>query len=457
MRLSRTAWGKAEPAPVRIAHLGLGAFHRAHQAWFTDAVSHDDPWGIAAFTGRSADAARVLTEQDGLFTLLVRAAEGDDAHIVSSISRAVDGSDTAAFTGCLADPAVAILTLTVTEAGYCLSADGRIDLTHSAVAADRERLIAGLDTAEPLQTAPGRVIAGLVARRRADAGPLAIVPCDNVADNGGMLRSVIEDFANTIDPGLADWIAASVAFVSTAVDRITPRTAAEDLPTAAIRTGWVDHTPVVTEPFREWVLAGEFPAGQPDWQNAGARFVENVAPFEERKLWLLNGAHSLLAYSGLLRGHTTIAQAIGDDTCQCWVERWWTQASAHLGQPEQELREYREQLVRRFTNPRIHHLLSQIAMDGTQKLRMRAIPVLRRELSAGRRGAAGLRMLASWMEYVRSAPAQLTDPLADSLRHTAQAPRREAYRALLGLLDPELAENHAVIADLDDIGRWCHD
>ncbi|MFJ9033212.1 mannitol dehydrogenase family protein [Streptomyces sp. NPDC102274] len=437
---------------MRIAHLGLGAFHRAHQAWWTGAVSQDDPWGIAAFTGRGPAAATVLAGQDGLFTLLVRAPDGDEAHVVSSISRAVDGSDTAAFTGCLADPAVGILTLTVTEAGYCRGADGRIDLTHPAIAADRQRLLAGLDTAEPLRSAPGRVVAGLLARRRADAGPLAIVPCDNLTDNGGVSRSVIRDFAETVDPGLTDWIADSVAFVSTAVDRITPRTHADDLVAAAARTGWDDQAPVVTEPFREWVLAGDFPAGRPAWQDAGARFVDDVTPFEERKLWLLNGAHSILAYGGLGRGHSTVVQAIADDTCRRWVEEWWVEASAHLGQPQGQLREYRAQLLLRFQNPRIRHLLSQIAMDGSQKLRMRAIPVLRRELAAGRRGEAALRMLACWIAYVRASPADLTDPLADSLRQAARAPWREACRGLLSVLDAELAENDGVIADLDSMG-----
>jgi fructuronate reductase len=297
------------------------------------------------------------------------------------------------------------------------------------------------------------VIAGLLARRRADAGPLAIVPCDNLTDNGGVLRSMIEEFADVIDPGLREWIAGSVSFVSTAVDRITPHTTPEDLDTAAGLTGWADHTPVVTEPFSEWVLAGDFPAGRPAWEDAGARFVDDVAPYEQRKLWLLNGAHSTLAYGGLMRGHSTVAQAVADGTCRRWVDEWWAEASAHLGQPELELREYREQLLRRFTNPRIRHLLSQIAMDGSQKLRVRAIPVLRRELAAGRRGAAALRMLASWITYVRSVPAELNDPLAARLRLAAQAPRHQASRALLGVIDTELAEDDAIIADLNDIER----
>jgi fructuronate reductase len=289
-------------------------------------VSPDDPWGIAAFTGRSAGAAKVLAEQDGLFTLLVRAAEGDQAQLVSAISRAVDGADTDAFTACLADPAVRVLTLTVTEAGYCRREDG------------------GLDT---------------------------------------------------------------------------------------------------TEPFREWVLAGDFPGGRPAWEQEGALVVDDVTPYEQRKLWLLNGAHSILAYGGLLRGHATVADAIADETCRRWVDEWWDQASAHLCQPAPMLADYRERLLRRFANPRIRHLLSQIAMDGSQKLRVRVVPVLRRERAAGRPGGAALRVLACWIAYLRSAPADLHDPPVQRLR--AQT------RDMLSVLDSELAGESGLVADLDEL------
>jgi fructuronate reductase len=426
-----------------MVHLGVGAFHRAHQAWWTGAVSPDDPWGIAAFTGRSAGAATVLAEQDGLFTLLVRAAEGDQAQLVSAISRAVDGADTDAFTACLADPAVRVLTLTVTEAGYCRREDGGLDTTDPAVVADQQRLTRRLAVGEPTRSAPGRVIAGLLRRRHADAGPLAIVPCDNLTDNGGGLRRVLLEFADAVDPALAGWIEESVSFVSTTVDRITPRTTADDLAAAARLTGWTDRAPVVTEPFREWVLAGDFPGGRPAWEQEGALVVDDVTPYEQRKLWLLNGAHSILAYGGLLRGHATVADAIADETCRRWVDEWWDQASAHLCQPAPMLADYREQLLRRFANPRIRHLLSQIAMDGSQKLRVRVVPVLRRERAAGRPGGAALRVLACWIAYLRSAPADLYDPPVQRLRVRT--------RDMLSVLDSELAGESGLVADLDEL------
>lgn len=428
--------------PVRMAHLGLGAFHRSHQAWWTGAVGRSDPWGIAAFTGRSAVAASVLSAQDGLYTLLVRGADADQAEVVSAISRAIDGADTVAFTDCLADPAVRILTLTVTEAGYCRDGNGGADRADPAVAADLAALARG-DL--PLRTAPGRVLAGLRARRRADAGPITMVPCDNLSGNGDVLRRVVLDLAEQVDSRLAAWIGDSVSFVCTAVDRITPRSTAEDQARAARLTRRTDQAPVVTEPFREWVLAGDFPAGRPPWEEADARFVDDVTPYEQRKLWLLNGAHSILAYGGLLRGHRTIADAIADDSCRGWVHDWWAEASRHLPQSVESLAGYQAQLGGRFANPRIQHLLTQVAADGTQKLRMRAVPILRRERAASRRGTAALRMIACWIAYLRTEPPDLADPLAGRLLVTRRT------RDLLAFIAPDLAEDDTVVADLDEL------
>jgi fructuronate reductase len=425
-----------------MAHLGLGAFHRSHQAWWTGAVGRSDPWGIAAFTGRSAVAASVLSAQDGLYTLLVRGADADRAEVVSAISRAIDGADTVAFTGCLADPAVRVLTLTVTEAGYCRDGNGGADRADPAVAADLAALAGG---GLPLRTVPGRVLAGLRARRRADAGPVAMVPCDNLSGNGDVLRRVVLDLAEQVDSRLAAWIGESVSFVCTAVDRITPRSTAEDQARAAWLTGRTDQAPVVTEPFREWVLAGDFPAGRPPWEEADARFVDDVTPYEQRKLWLLNGAHSMLAYGGLLRGHRTIADAIADDSCRGWVHDWWAEASRHLPQSVESLAGYQAQLGGRFANPRIQHLLTQVAADGTQKLRMRAVPILRRERAASRRGMAALRMIACWIAYLRTEPPDLADPLAGRLLITRRT------RDLLAFIAPDLAEDDAVVADLDEL------
>lgn len=440
LTLSRTA----QPAPVRMVHLGLGAFHRAHQAWWTGVVSREDPWGIAAFTGRSPATATLLAAQGGLYTVLVRAAEGDRAEEVSSISRAVDGADTAALTSCLADPAVRVLTLTVTEAGYRRGGDGGLDFADPAVTADRH-VLAARTGAVPVRTIPGRILCGLRARRDADAGPIAVVPCDNLIGNGGALRRVVLELAEAIDLSLVTWIAESVSFVSTTVDRITPRTTSSDLDAVARLTGRSDHAAVVTEPFREWVLAGDFPAGRPAWEQEHALLVEDITPYERRKLWLLNGAHSLLAYAGLLRGHVTVAEAVADETCQRWVREWWSEVAVHVPQSTAVLANYQDQLLNRFANPRMQYLLTQIAADGSQKLRVRALPIVSLERGAGRRGGAGLRILACWIAYLRTEPDELCDPLAGQLRAA------RSVSDVLALLDAELAADADIVADLHEL------
>ena len=212
-----------------------------------------------------------------------------------------------------------VVTLTVTEAGYLRGADGGLDRGRPDVRADIEALRG--DPRALVRTAPGRLVAGLAARRRADAGPITLVPCDNLPDNGAVAARVVRDLAELVDPALADGSTESVATVTTMVDRITPRTTPEDRRAVADATGLDDRAPVVTEPFSEWVLSGAFAAGRPRWEDAGATFTDDVEPFEQRKLWLLNGGHSLLAYAGSIRGHATVAEAAADDTCRAWLER----------------------------------------------------------------------------------------------------------------------------------------
>lgn len=314
---------RSTPAlPVRHVHLGLGAFHRAHQAWYTH-VAGDA--GIAAFTGRRPDAAVPLAAQDGLYHLLVRSASGDRAELVTSLSGAYDGADLGAWTEAVASPEVGVLTLTVTEAAYRRSPSGSLDLSDPSIAADVASIPGGV-----ARTVPGRLVLALASRRASDAGPLAVVPCDNLLDNGPTVASVVVSLAGAVSASLAEWISSNVSFVSTTIDRITPATTASDVAEVASLTGFADAAPVVTEPFTEWVLAGAFPSGRPAWETGGARFVDDVTPFEQRKLWLLNGSHSLLAYAAPLRGHATVADAVADPVCRDWVEAWFELASVFL-------------------------------------------------------------------------------------------------------------------------------
>jgi len=423
-------------APVRIVHLGLGAFHRSHQAWFTQHAGDAGEWGIASFTGRRPDAAHVLAAQDGLFTVVERSDSGDSFEVVGSIVEAVDGADVQRLVALLASPQTAVVTLTITEAAYGLGAD------------DVPRLLAGDQPATPL----GRLVRGLAARREADAGPLAVVSCDNLSDNGNVARSALLGLARDVDAGLAGWIEATISFVSTSVDRITPRTTAEDVALVARQCGYRDEAPVVAEPFRNWVLSGEFPAGRPRWEDAGALFVDDIEPYENRKLWLLNGAHSILAYAGQLRGHATVAQALADPVCLDAVEEFWDEASHHLTGHHLGIPEYRAALLERFGNARIAHHLAQIAMDATTKLRMRALPVLAAERAAGRSGNGAARMIAAWAAYVEGNPS-LQDPQAGAVAKANGLAGTDRTAALISLLDHELARDSAVVNLVHKLSR----
>ena len=442
--LSRAA-GHGRPAPpVRLVHLGLGNFFRAHQAWYTEHAPDPEQWGIAAFEGRGSRLAQTLGAQDGLYTLVTRAAAGDRFEVIGSVSRAHASADHDAWLGYLASPQVRAVTVTITEAGYLRGTDGGLDRTRDEVQADVATL--RRDPTARVLTAPARLVAGLAARRRADAGPLTLIPCDNLPDNGAVATRVVADLADMVDPGLADWSGGSLSTVTTMVDRITPRTAPEDIVAVSEATGLRDDAPVVTEPFREWVLSGAFPAGRPRWEDAGATFTDDIIPFERRKLWLLNGGHSLLAYAGAIRGHETVADAVADEVVRGWLVQWWTEASRHLSQGEDELAVYRTALLDRFANSRIRYLLAQIATDGSQKLPVRILPTLRQERAAGRTSAGATLVLGAWVAHLRGAGTPVVDVRANEIVPLAGGPLPDAARRVVTYLDPTLGADADVVA-----------
>jgi fructuronate reductase len=420
----------AAPAPVRIIHLGLGHFFRAHQAWYTAHASDAAQWGIAAFTGRSSASADALTRQDGLFTLVERGPDTDRLEVVTSVVEAVAGQDVERLDAFARDPQVAIITLTVTESGYRLTSAGLPDLDDGDVRADLDALRSDRPAAS---TILGRLTTVFRARRDADAGPIAIVPCDNIPGNGDLVARGVTAYAELADPALAAWITANVSFVSTSVDRITPHS--DEVPAVVPDAGWLDDLTVITEPFSDWVLAGEFPAGRPDWESAGARFVDDIEPWENRKLWLLNGAHSLLTFAGIPRGLHTVAEAIADPECRALVESFWEEAVACLPQGTEHAG-YRSQLIERFANPRIVHRLAQIAAEATTKVEFRFAAVAERSIDAGRDASASARALATWIAWLRTDPGAV-DVRADAVA-TAQA-SGDPVPALIGLVSPKLA------------------
>ncbi len=443
-RLTRGRGGARAAAPVRLVHLGLGSFFRAHQAWYTDRAPDADAWGHTAFGGREGILADALTSQDCLYTLVTRAADGDRFDVVSSLTSAHPADDHQAWLESVADRRVAAITVTVTEAGYLRGVDGGLNRARDDVLSEITAL--RRDPTAAVRTVPARLLAGLAARRRADSGPIALVPCDNLPANAAVLARVVHDLAESVDAALADWITTSVSTVATVVDRITPRTSADDTRAVSAATGIVDDAPVVTEAFSEWVLSGSFPAGRPAWHDAGATFTEDVTPFEHRKLWLLNGGHSLLAYAGLLRGHTTVAESVADDTCRGWLHAWWAEAAASLDLPGAEVARYRSALLERFANPRMRHQLAQIAADGSQKLPVRVLPTLRAERAAGRVPAGASGILASWVCHLRGPAAAVSDVRAAELVALAAGRLVDAVPRVLAVLDPALADDRDLVA-----------
>lgn len=444
-RLSRQAGAGRAAAPVRIVHLGLGNFFRAHQCWYTDHAPDAADWGIAAFTGRR-DSVLVgeLNEQQGLYTFVARDNDRDRFEVMSSLSRAHAAAENQAWLRYMAAPELAAVTVTVTEAGYQRGPNGGLDTARPEVQADVAALRA--DLTAPVRTAPGRLLAGVAARRAADGAPFALVPCDNTPGNGALARQVVQELAQLIDPDLATWFTESVSVVTTMVDRITPATTSGDVRTVGDATRFDDRCPVIGEPFAEWVLSGAFPAGRPRWDSAGATFTDDATPYENRKLWLLNGAHSLLAYAGSIRGHATVAQAIADDTCQSWVQEWWTAAGGHLDQPKSDLAAYREALLRRFANVRMIDRLDRIAADGSQKLPIRIIPVLRNDRTAGRLPAGVTRVLAAWICHLRGWGAPVNDARSDDVVPLAAGELAAAVPRLLDRLELGLGGDVDVVA-----------
>ena len=402
-----------------IVHLGVGAFHRAHQAVYVDDILASNPdWAIVGASLRSSTAAEALNPQDGLYTLTVNGSSESRSRIVGSLIEVIDasvGSET--ILQRMADPATRIVSLTVTEKGYCIDpATGHLDQNHNDIAAD-------MKVPSRPRSAPGIVVEALRRRKAAGTGPFTVLCCDNLPENGQVICSAVLEMAALRDASLSVWIEQNVTFPSTMVDRIVPATTPEDADAISAETGMVDAAPVVTEPFSQWVVEDRFCAGRPPWEDAGVTFVEDVRPFEEMKLRMLNGSHSTLAYIGYLAGHETVADAIADPKLYALVHDMMTlEVIPTLDMPHGvDLFAYRDALLHRFANRSLKHRTWQIAMDGSQKLPQRLLSTIRDRLAAGEpfeRLACGV---AGWMRYVTGTDMageliDVRDPLADELR-----------------------------------------
>lgn len=354
-----------------IVHLGMGNFHRAHQAVATDDAlgAGEAGWGIAGISLRSPAVRGALAAQDGLYSLTLRDRGRNRHRIIGAIRQVLTLPDgPGAAIARIADPAIRIVSLTVTEKGYCVTHDGALrdddaDLRHDLKAASAPRTTLGL------------LAAGLRARRDTGAGPVTLLSCDNLAGNGRLLRLGLAAFVVQVQPDLATWIEENVRFPCTMVDRIVPATTDALRREVSEAFGIDDAAPVEAEPFFDWVIEDDFAAGRPEWERSGAVFVADATPFEEMKLRFLNGAHTTLAAAGRLRGSVTVAEAMDDPVCRDLMAALWRDSAATLA-PGLDAAAYTDRLSQRFANTALHHRLEQIAKDGSRKVPQRLIAPL---------------------------------------------------------------------------------
>ncbi|RMN19485.1 hypothetical protein ALQ63_01586 [Serratia plymuthica] len=425
----------------RMVHIGFGAFHRAHQALLTDRVLNRQggDWGICEISlSGGVPLFQSLRLQEHLYSVLEKGATGNQVIVIGavneSVHRKLEGIE--AVLEKLAEPQVAIVSMTITEKGYCIEpGSGKLDLQHEAIRAD---------LANPGQpaTVPGILVEALRLRLERGLPAFTLLSCDNIPENGHVLRNAIIGLAQERDGMLAEWIARQVSFPSTMVDRIVPAATPETLADIAAALGGVhDECAIACEPFIQWVVEDNFVAGRPAWELAGAQLVDDVLPFEQMKLRMLNGSHSFLAYLGYLGGY----QYIND----CMADESYRRAAHHLMLAEQaptlsvsgiDLAAYAAQLIERYSNPALQHRTWQIAMDGTQKLPQRMLDSVRWHLQHGG-SYAGLALgVAAWMRYVSGVddagqPIDIRDPLLPALQQRVAATPDDEQRvkALLGL------------------------
>jgi fructuronate reductase len=443
-------------AGAGIVHFGLGAFHRAHQAVYTEeaVAAAGGDWGIVAVAPRRRQLVDTLAAQDGLFSVTSLDGAGARTRAVGALAGVRHApSDPLAVAALLADPAIRVVTLTVTEKAYLLDpANGRL-LVDDPLRAE----LSG--QADPL-TVPGLLVAGLRARARADAGPIALVSCDNLPANGRRLRSAVTQALALAGPSAAaaaEWVEANVTFPCTMVDRIVPATTPATLATARTALGVVDLAAVAAEPYRQWVIEDDFPAGRPAWQAAGAVLTHDAGPYERLKLRCLNGVHSALAYLGALAGCETIAESLALPGLPAVLERFVAEDIAPSLDPPDGLSvlDYGRSVLDRFANPAIGHRTWQVAMDGSQKLPQRVLHTIedRRSVGASPRWAA--LVVAAWMRFVSGyddagRPLPLDDPLAEEIRKALTGSDRNPGAAVDALLQldqvfaPELADDQVI-------------
>lgn len=433
------AWDR-DKLVSRIVHLGFGAFHRAHQAVYADilAAEHGSDWGYTEVNLIGGEQQIVdLNNQHNLFTVAEMSADAWTARVVGVVKRAlhaqVDGLETVLAAMC--EPQVAIVSMTITEKGYCHSpATGQLMLDHPFISAD-------LQNPHQPKSAPGVIVEALARRKAAGLPPFTVMSCDNMPENGHVTRNVIGTYARALDAELAAWIEQNVTFPSTMVDRIVPAITPDTLDKIEQITGVRDPAGVACEPFRQWVIEDNFVAGRPEWEKAGAELVSDVLPFEEMKLRMLNGSHSFLAYLGYLAGYQHINECMDDENFRLAAHALMLNEQAPtLNVKGVDLTRYADLLIERYSNTGLRHRTWQIAMDGSQKLPQRMLDSVRWHLAHHSRFDLLAMGIAGWMRYVggvdeRGNSIDVSDPLLPVLREAiSRSEQGEArVKALLGI------------------------
>ncbi|MBD1577517.1 MULTISPECIES: mannitol dehydrogenase family protein [Vibrio] len=408
-----------QASTVGIVHLGFGAFHRAHQALITDTLMREigGNWKIVGVNWGGIDVKSQLSPQDNLYTVGVGYNEDLTLHVVGSVDRIINSDESDEVLKYMHSSDVKVVSLTITEKGYCHNpANGHLNLEHPFIVHD----LANLDKPK---SAIGFLINAIQYRRNNNIAPFTPLTCDNLPENGHVLEQVVLDFAEAYDPELHTWIKANIKFPCTMVDRIVPRTTDDDVKKIEQVLGLVDHACVMTEPFLQWVIEDKFINERPAWDQTSISnivFTDNVVPFEEMKLRLLNGTHSAIAYLGYLSGYQTVSETMNDDKFKTFVRYLMdTEISPSIHIEGIDLGAYKDSLIERYENAALQHRTWQIAMDGSQKIPQRWLETIQYGLDNNVQIKGLYLALAAWIKYASGIDEQGNDiDVQDPLKET---------------------------------------
>ena len=439
---------------IGIVHLGPGAFHRAHQAVYTENAMNlsGGNWGICGVSLRSATAQEILQQQDYLYTLAVLD-QNISYQVIGAVKEIlVANKQSDQVIARMSAESTKLITLTITEKGYCLGANGSLDLTHPDIKHD-------LATPCKPISAIGFIVESLQQRRINGTSAFNVLSCDNVSGNGDKLRRAVLDYADQLDASLKVWISETVAFPNAMVDSITPKTEDYTVDAVSAAIGARDEWPIQREQFTQWVIEDNWNGERPAWDKVGVVFTSDVDGFEKAKLRLLNCLHSTLAYAGSLAGFESVFDVTSDEAffefiCQLANEEV---IGSFVPPKELDVESYSKEIIERFLNPEIRHLLAQIAWDGSQKLQMRVLPIIEDNLTLGRSTKLLSLSLACWFEFICRAlkeDREIVDPLANdfanmpALLSDDSKEVVEAFLTIESVFGKELAKNSELKAQL---------